>query len=119
MEVSFACLALTAFTRASPCLPLCACRSLRFSLPASPRLPFRALLLACLSAPAALLRRACQVARPRPQGHLVDPKASPAACATVAGVIWNTAVVIGNNGNIIGKHRKNHIPRVGDFNEST
>ena len=35
------------------------------------------------------------------------------------GTIWNTAVVIGNNGNIIGKHRKNHIPRVGDFNEST
>ncbi|KAH9314866.1 hypothetical protein KI387_023493, partial [Taxus chinensis] len=33
--------------------------------------------------------------------------------------IWNTAVVIGNHGNIIGKHRKNHIPRVGDFNEST
>ena len=33
--------------------------------------------------------------------------------------IWNTAVVIGNRGNIIGKHRKNHIPRVGDFNEST
>ncbi|TQE05735.1 hypothetical protein C1H46_008641 [Malus baccata] len=38
--------------------------------------------------------------------------------------IWNTAVIIGNNGNIIGKHRKNdsgqnHIPRVGDFNEST
>jgi hypothetical protein len=29
------------------------------------------------------------------------------------------AVIIGNNGNIIGKHRKNHIPRVGDFNEST
>jgi len=28
-------------------------------------------------------------------------------------------VVIGNNGNVIGKHRKNHIPRVGDFNEST
>jgi len=35
------------------------------------------------------------------------------------GVIWNTAVVIGNNGNYIGKSRKNHIPRVGDFNEST
>jgi len=35
------------------------------------------------------------------------------------GVIWNTAVVISNNGGIIGKHRKNHIPRVGDFNEST
>jgi beta-ureidopropionase len=33
--------------------------------------------------------------------------------------IWNTAVVIGNGGNVIGKHRKNHIPRVGDFNEST
>ncbi|CAO2815776.1 unnamed protein product [Amaranthus hypochondriacus] len=33
--------------------------------------------------------------------------------------IWNTAVIIGNRGNIIGKHRKNHIPRVGDFNEST
>ncbi|MEE2645456.1 MAG: nitrilase-related carbon-nitrogen hydrolase [Myxococcota bacterium] len=35
------------------------------------------------------------------------------------GTIHNTAVVIGNRGNIIGKHRKNHIPRVGDFNEST
>lgn len=34
-------------------------------------------------------------------------------------VLWNTAVVIGNQGNVIGKHRKNHIPRVGDFNEST
>ncbi|KAL6052208.1 Beta-ureidopropionase [Balamuthia mandrillaris] len=33
--------------------------------------------------------------------------------------IHNTAVVVGNHGNIIGKHRKNHIPRVGDFNEST
>ena len=28
-------------------------------------------------------------------------------------------MVIGNRGNIIGSHRKNHIPRVGDFNEST
>lgn len=35
------------------------------------------------------------------------------------GVLWNTAVVVGNSGNVIGKHRKNHIPRVGDFNEST
>jgi beta-ureidopropionase len=35
------------------------------------------------------------------------------------GILWNTAVVIGPNGNYIGKHRKNHIPRVGDFNEST
>lgn len=34
-------------------------------------------------------------------------------------VIWNTAVVIDNNGKVLGKHRKNHIPRVGDFNEST
>ncbi|MCB9692372.1 MAG: acyltransferase [Alphaproteobacteria bacterium] len=33
--------------------------------------------------------------------------------------IHNTAVVIGNRGNVIGYHRKNHIPRVGDFNEST
>ena len=31
----------------------------------------------------------------------------------------SAAQVIGNNGNVIGKHRKNHIPRVGDFNEST
>ena len=35
------------------------------------------------------------------------------------GTIWNTAVVISNNGRYLGKHRKNHIPRVGDFNEST
>jgi len=35
------------------------------------------------------------------------------------GTIHNTSVVIGNRGNIIGKHRKHHIPRVGDFNEST
>ncbi|KAG5674327.1 hypothetical protein PVAND_004303 [Polypedilum vanderplanki] len=34
-------------------------------------------------------------------------------------IIWNTAVVISNSGNVMGKHRKNHIPRVGDFNEST
>lgn len=33
--------------------------------------------------------------------------------------IWNTAVVINEHGKVIGKHRKNHIPRVGDFNEST
>lgn len=33
--------------------------------------------------------------------------------------IWNTAVVIDNHGEYLGKHRKNHIPRVGDFNEST
>ena len=34
-------------------------------------------------------------------------------------VLWNTAVVIDNTGMYLGKHRKNHIPRVGDFNEST
>jgi beta-ureidopropionase len=34
-------------------------------------------------------------------------------------IIANTAVVVDNNGNYLGKHRKNHIPRVGDFNEST
>lgn len=33
--------------------------------------------------------------------------------------IWNTAVVIDNHGNYMGKSRKNHIPRVNDFNEST
>lgn len=34
-------------------------------------------------------------------------------------VLWNTAVVIDNHGQFLGKSRKNHIPRVGDFNEST
>ncbi|KAK5968512.1 Beta-ureidopropionase [Trichostrongylus colubriformis] len=34
-------------------------------------------------------------------------------------VIWNAAVVISHTGKVIGKNRKNHIPRVGDFNEST
>ncbi|KAK6476535.1 beta-ureidopropionase-like [Huso huso] len=33
--------------------------------------------------------------------------------------LWNTAVVISNSGSVLGKTRKNHIPRVGDFNEST
>lgn len=33
------------------------------------------------------------------------------------GTIWNTAVVVSNSGKIMGKTRKNHIPRVGDFNE--
>ncbi|EYC05331.1 hypothetical protein Y032_0082g1524 [Ancylostoma ceylanicum] len=32
-------------------------------------------------------------------------------------VIWNAAVVISHTGKVIGKSRKNHIPRVGDFNE--
>lgn len=33
--------------------------------------------------------------------------------------IGNAAEIIGNNWNIIGKHRENHIPRVGDFNENS
>ncbi|XP_077377114.1 beta-ureidopropionase isoform X2 [Festucalex cinctus] len=33
--------------------------------------------------------------------------------------LWNTAVVISNSGDVLGKSRKNHIPRIGDFNEST
>lgn len=34
-----------------------------------------------------------------------------------AEVLWNTVVYISHTGAIIGKSRKNHIPRVGDFNE--
>ena len=33
--------------------------------------------------------------------------------------LWNTAVIIDHTGRFLGKTRKNHIPRVGDFNEST
>lgn len=33
------------------------------------------------------------------------------------GTIWNTSVVVSNSGKVMGKTRKNHIPRVGDFNE--
>lgn len=33
-------------------------------------------------------------------------------------VLWNTVVVIDNHGRVLGKHRKNHIPRIGDFIES-
>ena len=33
------------------------------------------------------------------------------------GVLANTAIVISNQGRVMGKSRKNHIPRVGDFNE--
>uniref|UniRef100_A0A7S3LEX9 Beta-ureidopropionase n=1 Tax=Amphora coffeiformis TaxID=265554 RepID=A0A7S3LEX9_9STRA len=35
------------------------------------------------------------------------------------GTLWNTAVIFSPTGKFLGKHRKNHIPRVGDFNEST
>lgn len=31
----------------------------------------------------------------------------------------NTGIVIDNHGNILGKQQKGHIPRVGDFNQST
>ncbi|XP_023322430.1 beta-ureidopropionase [Eurytemora carolleeae] len=34
-------------------------------------------------------------------------------------VLWNTAVVIDQTGKVLGISRKNHIPRVGDFNESS
>ena len=34
-------------------------------------------------------------------------------------ILWNTAVVISHTGKVMGISRKNHIPRVGDFNEST
>jgi beta-ureidopropionase len=34
-------------------------------------------------------------------------------------IIWNTAVCIGHQGNVVGWSRKFHIPRVGDFNESS
>ncbi|KAM3961689.1 uncharacterized protein ACR2FA_004249 [Aphomia sociella] len=32
---------------------------------------------------------------------------------------WNTAVVIDENGNFMGKHRKNHLPSVGSFSETS
>lgn len=32
---------------------------------------------------------------------------------------WNTAVVIDENGRFIGKHRKNHLPSVGSFSETS
>lgn len=35
------------------------------------------------------------------------------------GTLHNTAVVIDNDGDILGKQVKGHIPRVGDFNESS
>jgi beta-ureidopropionase len=37
----------------------------------------------------------------------------------VRGTLHNSAVVIDNYGEILGKQIKGHIPRVGDFNEST
>lgn len=33
-------------------------------------------------------------------------------------VWWNTAVVIDENGEVMGKHRKNHLPSVGSFSET-
>mmetsp|Transcript_33719 Transcript_33719/g.32747 ORF Transcript_33719/g.32747 Transcript_33719/m.32747 type:complete len:226 (-) Transcript_33719:34-711(-) len=37
----------------------------------------------------------------------------------VKGTLHNSSVVTSNSGVIMGKHHKVHIPRVGDFNEST
>ena len=37
--------------------------------------------------------------------------------ANHGGVLFNTAVIISNTGKVLGKTRKNHISRVGDFNE--
>ncbi|XP_037971888.2 beta-ureidopropionase-like [Plutella xylostella] len=34
------------------------------------------------------------------------------------GTWWNTAVVINEEGRILGKHRKNHLPSVGSFSET-
>ncbi|VDO88689.1 unnamed protein product [Heligmosomoides polygyrus] len=34
-------------------------------------------------------------------------------------VLWNAVVFISNTGKVIGKSRKNHIPRIGDFSEAT
>ena len=33
--------------------------------------------------------------------------------------LHNTSVYIDNHGDVLGKQEKGHIPRVGDFNEST
>lgn len=35
------------------------------------------------------------------------------------GVWWNTAVVIDENGKFMGKHRKNHLPSVGSYSETS
>ncbi|XP_045775837.1 beta-ureidopropionase-like [Maniola jurtina] len=35
------------------------------------------------------------------------------------GVWWNTAVIIDETGNYMGKHRKNHLPSVGSFSETS
>lgn len=34
------------------------------------------------------------------------------------GTLWNTAVVISNHGRVIGKHRKNHVPKLKDCDET-
>lgn len=35
------------------------------------------------------------------------------------GIWWNTAVVIDDTGKVMGKHRKNHLPSVGSFSETS
>ena len=64
-----------------------------------------------------------------PSFHLLSPLARKFNMVIVSPIlerddahgetIWNTAVIIDNAGRYLGKHRKNHIPRVGDFNEAT
>ncbi|XP_054248913.1 beta-ureidopropionase [Indicator indicator] len=70
--------------------------------------------------------RFCQEVKTQPSGKTPDSalKSSPyqsliSMDPVWGGPLWNTAVVISNSGAVLGKSRKNHIPRVGDFNEST
>jgi len=60
----------------------------------------------------------CQMAR-RLNMVIVSPILERDEKLGAGGVIWNTCVIVNNDGSILGKTRKNHIPRVGDFNEST
>lgn len=64
-------------------------------------------------------RRACPHNKPTCQGRRRRCCLTQSTWKEEPSSPFPAAVVIGNNGNVIGKHRKNHIPRVGDFNEST
>ena len=66
-------------------------------------------------------KEACSCASTHAHTHVPPPFPSLYhVCGQVnQDTIWNTAVVVSNSGDVLGKHRKNHIPRVGDFNEST
>ena len=39
--------------------------------------------------------------------------------STNGDTLWNASVVIDTDGKVLGKQRKNHIPRISDFNEAT